>query len=73
MVGSQCHEGGVPNACKCTYGCVWEGNVWVGLLESQECEQPLEYGVDDQEWIHLLEELGYVCYVSLLMSLEISL
>ncbi|XP_073265511.1 probable glucan 1,3-beta-glucosidase A [Populus alba] len=33
-------------------GGLWESYFWVGLLDSKECKQSLEPGVDDQEWLH---------------------
>ena len=45
-------EGGLPEICRGPVGGLWESYFWVGLLDSKECKQSLEPGVDDQEWLH---------------------
>lgn len=42
----------LPEICQRTTGSVRTGNIRVGVLDPEEREQPLEPGVDDQQWLH---------------------
>lgn len=43
---------GLPKVCPGPAGGVWTGQFWVGLLDPEECVQPLEPGMDDHQWLY---------------------
>lgn len=47
MASSERDEEGLPEICEGTTASVRQGNVRLGLLDSQKCAKPLEYGMDD--------------------------
>ena len=56
MGGGVASEGGnqrrLPKIWRGSVRGLKESNIWVGLLDSQKRQQPLEFRVDDQEWLY---------------------
>ena len=52
MGSERSNERGLPKVWQCTTSFIRACNIWVGLLDLQKCESALEFGVDDQEWLH---------------------
>lgn len=45
--------------CQSSVGRLWASYIWVGLLGFKKCQQSLEFGVDDQEWLYqAIEEVS---------------